>query len=513
MRKRAGPVALSSMLALLAAGLPPAGLTAQPLPAPAVADSSVASAIARARILLLEHMGSADVPGVQVAVWRDGRLVWSEGLGWADAENRAPVGPETRFPVGSVSKALTAVAAARLVDRGLLELDAPVRRYVPRVPERYGRITPRMLGQHLAGIRHYHGDEAPGADRHFESVDEALDLFLGDSLLFEPGARFAYSSYGFNLLSAVMEGAAGEEFLTVMEEEVFDPLGLNGTMANEVDRLIPHRTQGYTMSDGRRVEADEEDPSYKWAGGGFLSTAEDLVRVGAALLEPGFLSEEALSILFTEARPADGERTHYGFGWEVYRTEERRPVRFHGGNLPYARAHLMILPEDRLVFAHLANTGTSIFFNNGEAQWLAELFLPDRAGPDPTRAREWTGIYTFRSVESTLARDPNGRVRTVPGDTVAGRLTLHESDALLRGTLTVGTRSMAVAAVEVDETLELLAVSRGWRKLWLTRTPTGYGGRWETAGLPSGRLRVEGELLDVRKVASREDGGWIAGSP
>ncbi|MDX1623622.1 MAG: serine hydrolase domain-containing protein, partial [Gemmatimonadota bacterium] len=405
MRRLPGPIAPASLLAGILHCLAPAGLSAQALPAPSVADTSVAEAIARARHLLLHHMEGTGVPGVQVAVWRDGRIVWSEGLGWADAENRAPVGPETRFPVGSVSKALTAVGAVRLADRGELDLDAPVRRYVPRVPRSYEGVTPRLLGQHLAGIRHYRGDEEPGADRHFESVDEALDLFLEDSLLFEPGTRFAYSSYGFNLLSAAMEGAAGEQFLTVMEEEVFGPLGLNGTMANEVDRLIPFRTQGYTMADGRRVEADEEDPSYKWAGGGFLSTAEDLVRVGAALLEPGFLSEEGLSTLFTEARPAGGERTHYGFGWELYRTEAGRPVRFHGGNLPYARAHLMILPEDRLVLAHLANTGTSIFFNNGEAQWLAELFLPGRAEVDSTRAAGWSGGYAFRSVENTLAQD------------------------------------------------------------------------------------------------------------
>ncbi|MDX1623190.1 MAG: hypothetical protein R3199_04330, partial [Gemmatimonadota bacterium] len=146
----------------------------------------------------------------------------------------------------------------------------------------------------------------------------------------------------------------------------------------------------------------------------------------------------------------------------------------------------------------------SIFFNNGEAQWLAELFLPGRAEVDSTRAAGWSGGYAFRSVENTLAQDPDGRVRAVPGDTIAGRLTLHERDGLLRGTLTIGSRSMAVSAAgDVDGSLQLLAVSRGWRKVWLTRTAGGYEGRWVSAGLPSGRLRVEGRLLDVRRVAPR----------
>lgn len=304
----------STILALLAVLVAPGGALAQAVPAPAVADASATTAIERARSLLLQHMESTAVPGMQVAVWRGERLVWSEALGWADAENRAPVTPTTRFPIGSVSKALTAVVAARLVDRGVLDLDAPIRRYVPRVPPHYDRITPRMLGQHLSGVRHYRANERPGAERHFGSVDESLDLFLGDTLLFEPGARYEYSSYGYNLLSAAMEGAAGEAFLTLLEDELSHPLGLEGTMANEVDRLVPHRTQGYTLVDGRRALAGVEDPSYKWAGGGLLSTAEDLVRIGAALLEPGYLSADALSLLFTEGRTAEGERTYYGFG-------------------------------------------------------------------------------------------------------------------------------------------------------------------------------------------------------
>lgn len=300
--------------------------------APAVEDSSAAGAIDRARALLLDHMAVMDIPGMQIAVWRQGRLVWSEGLGWADIENRAPVTTMTRFPIGSVSKALTAVAAARLVDRELLDVDMDIREYVPRVPTRHGPITPRMLGQHLSGIRHYRSGREV-IDRHFDSVDESLDLFLADTLLFEPGTRYSYSSYGYSLLSAALESAAGKDFLALMEDEVFRPLGLQGTMANEVDRLIPFRTQAYTFANGLRVLDDVEDPSYKWAGGGLLSTAEDLVRFGVALLEPGYLSADALSLLFTEPGIPDGERSYYGFGWQLYRTDGGRPIRFHGGNL------------------------------------------------------------------------------------------------------------------------------------------------------------------------------------
>lgn len=477
------------------------GLRAQAVSGAVIRDTSVEPAIERARSLLAAHMDILDVPGMQVAVWRDGRLLWSEGLGWADAENRAPVTPLTRFPIGSVSKAVTAAAAARLAEKGILDLEADIRLHVPRVPATSPPITARLLGSHLAGIRHYRGGERPGADRHFDSVDAALGLFLQDSLLFEPGASFSYSSYGYTLLSAAMEAAADEPFLAIIDEEVFGPLGMRHSSADRVDRLIPFRSRGYTMANGRRAPAEIEDPSYKWAGGGFLSTAEDLVRLGAALLEPGYLSTEGLSLLFTEARPRSGERTYYGFGWYVYRTSEGHPVRMHGGNLEHARAHLMILPEHRLVVAHLANTGTSIGFNSGEMLWLSELFLSERTGPEPGAGEDWSGVYTFRSTESTLQQDADGRVRAVPADTVPGWLTLHESDERLRGSLTVGARSMPVpAAVEVDGTLELFAVPGSWRKLWVRRVGSGYEGRWEEAGLPSGRFRLDGRLLELRRL-------------
>lgn len=467
---------------------------------PAVADTNFASSISLGRALLNEHMGYARVPGMQVAVWKDGRLVWSEGLGWADVENLSPVTPTTRFPIGSVSKALTAVAAARLVDRGVLKLDTDVRQYVPTVPRRHGRITPRMLGQHLSGIRHYRSGEEPGS-RHFNSVTESLGVFLEDSLLFPPGTQYGYSSYGFNLLSAAMEAAAQKDFLTVLRDEVVRPLQLSGTMANEVDRLIPFRTRGYDWKDGRRVLADVEDPSYKWAGGGLLSTAEDLVRVGAALIEPGYLSANSLSLLFTQPPLTNGERPPYGFGWELYNTKDGRQVRFHGGNLSYARAHLMILPADRLVVAHLANTGTSIFFNNPEMQWLAELFRGQLDSTATAAAATWAGTYTFRSVESDIVRGSDGRFQAVPGDTVAGQLTIVRQRGVMHGVLTIGTGSMRVPAImEHDGGLELIGIAGNWRKVRLSRVDGGYRGSWEQPGPPGGRLDASGAFLDIRRV-------------
>src|SRR6059036_1750438 len=272
-----------------------------PRPRPA----TYAAALAQARAIVCDRL-AGKIPGLQVAVAVDGKLVWSEGFGYADLAGKVPVTAETQFRIGSVSKPLTAAAVALLLEQGKLDLDAPVQRYVPSFPDKGYPITTRQLAGHLAGIRHYRGDEFL-RNRHFDTVLEGLAIFQGDSLLFPPGTKFSYSSYGWNLISAVVEGAAGQDFLTYMSRNVLRPLGLTHTAPDRVDSLIPNRTRFYERgADSGFVPAPPVDNSYKWAGGGFLSTAEDLVRFGSALLEPGFLKAATLELLFTPQHTTSG---------------------------------------------------------------------------------------------------------------------------------------------------------------------------------------------------------------
>ncbi len=158
-----------------------------------------------ARAVAKELLGRG-IPGLAVAVAVDGRIVYSEGFGFADLEERVPVWPTTKFRIGSVSKPLAAVALLQLVEQGKLDLDAPVQRYVPSFPDKGAPITTRMLAGHLGGIRHYKDDENLSA-KHYNNVLEGLKIFKDDPLVAPPGTKFSYSSYGFNLLSAVVQGA------------------------------------------------------------------------------------------------------------------------------------------------------------------------------------------------------------------------------------------------------------------------------------------------------------------
>jgi serine beta-lactamase-like protein LACTB len=307
------------------------------LPAPCISRLAApvpalyAEPVTRARAIVCDQLVPR-IPGLQVAIGVNGSLVWSEGFGYADWERKIPVTNETQFRVGSVSKPLTAAAVALLYEQGKLDLDAPVQRYVPSFPEKGYPITTRQLAGHLAGVRNYRGDE-PLLNRPFNRVLDGLTLFARDSLLFPPGTRFAYSSPGWILISAIVEGASGRDFLSYMSRAVFRPLGMTHTAPDRTDSMIPHRTHFYDADSAAVfVTSPSVDNSYKWASGGFLSSAEDLVKFGSALLEPGFLKGQTLDLLFTSQKTAAGEATGYGIGWFATTDVLGHQWMFHGGS-------------------------------------------------------------------------------------------------------------------------------------------------------------------------------------
>lgn len=339
----------------------------------ATASTQYAAAIEQARGVALELAGRG-IPGLSVAVAVGGEIVWSEGFGYADLEQRVPVGPSTRFRIGSVSKPLTAAAMALLYEQGRLDLDAPVRKYVPSFPEKAHVITTRHLAGHLAGIRHYRGDEFLLAKR-YNTVLEGLTIFQDDPLVHPPGTKFGYSSYGWNLISAVIEGAAGQEFLGYMNERIFRPLGMRETVADQNEKIIGHRARFYSRgSDKRLRNGPYVDNSHKWAGGGFLSTAEDLVRFGSAHLRGAFLKPATLEMLFTTQRTASGEETGYGLGWGVGKDSKGRRLVQHGGGSVGGTSMLMLYPESKVVVAVLSNL-TNAPYRRPDVEKMAEAFL------------------------------------------------------------------------------------------------------------------------------------------
>jgi CubicO group peptidase (beta-lactamase class C family) len=326
------------------------------------------TAVARAHALACTQF-LPDLPGLQIAVAVNGRLVWSAGFGYADRERGQRAARTTMFQIGSISKTLTGDAVALLVEEHKLDLDVPIQRYVPSFPEKRWPITARELAGHQSGIRHYHrdGHAENYTTTHYPTVLSSLVMFASDSLEFEPGTRFGYSTYGYTLLSAAIESASGADFLTFMTTRVFRPLGLRHTGPDQIDSVMVDRAQKYDRDETtfRIYPAPRADNSYKWAGGGFLSSAEDLVRFGSAHLAPGNLQSASLDLLFTPQQIHDGKPARvnragsgYGVGWVIGRDAHGRRIVSNDGGAIGGTAELFVDRDTRVVIAYCANVNT-----------------------------------------------------------------------------------------------------------------------------------------------------------
>lgn len=249
--------------------VPAAGAPA-PLP-PQVADELGAAAAA--------------LPGLSVAVGTEGRVQWAQGFGLADLEHAAAVTIETRFLVYSAAKAWTAAAGARLAERGELAAGEPIGALLPELPAPLRGVTPMQLALHRAGVRHYADESEAVSGRHCDAVVEALPIFVDDPLQFEPGTSQAYSSWGYVLLSAVLERASGSSFATLLEREVFAPAGMGGVALADPYLVVPGRAGAYARQGDRWQNLPSLDVTCKWGAGGFLATPADLVRFYLALIE------------------------------------------------------------------------------------------------------------------------------------------------------------------------------------------------------------------------------------
>ncbi|MEN8374818.1 MAG: serine hydrolase domain-containing protein [Gemmatimonadota bacterium] len=349
-----------------------------------------ATSAAHASATLAAVYASSGVPGIAAAVSVDGEVVWEEYLGLSDVEAAIPVTPETRFRIGSVSKAVTTVALSRLWQEGRIDLDADVRRYVPEFPGKDAVITPRLLAGHLGGIRNYEqkdfADSSHIDRRHFAETADALAIFADDPLVATPGHGYHYSVFGYTLLSAAMEGAARKRFLSLLDDLVIEPLDLGHTGADSAG--IPGRAVAYERSseDGLSV-AEPLDFSYKWAGGGLHSSVRDLARLGSALLEPDFLSPAALALLTTTQTTSSGESTEVGLGWRLGTDSRDRLFIHHAGNISGGRAVVLLYPAQGVSVAITSNQALAPLMIESTAQVLAEAFLLGREGRRFTRMR------------------------------------------------------------------------------------------------------------------------------
>lgn len=354
--------------------------------------------VSRARYHLRALMVEGNIPAVAVAVSHRGGLVWSEALGYADVESRRPANRQTRFRIQSLSKTLTASALLRLVEVGIIRLELPVQDYVPSFPAKGFAITPLQLASHRSGLRNYRDDLEAATSRHCASALEGIAPFKDDPLLFAPDTDSLYSSYGYVLLGAVLEGATHQLFPDLMRQHVFAPLGMAQTTAFRLAEPHPLEATAYDFvtpysSDGSRVRSPAIDFSCKWPSGGFLSTADDMARFAAAHslhTAVSWLTTQSRARQFTPRTPPHSP-VGVGLGWLVGRDWRLRRVVFNFGAGSGGRAFLALYPGEDVAVAVLANLGHARMDMRRLIGIAAPFLRPTRA-PAPEVASLLVGI-------------------------------------------------------------------------------------------------------------------------
>lgn len=314
-----------------------------------------ASEISRAREIVLPLL--EEYPGLSVSVGVGREMVWSEGLGYADIAERIRVTPSTRFRIYSLSKPLTASVAASLWEEGALDLDAGIDKYLGSLPDYYVNVTARQLIGHIAGVRHYRdGEWMSFSSSGCSSPSEALDAFINDPLISDPGESYEYSSFGYVLLSAVIDSAWGGGFQECVRETILKPAWMHNTDLELSSSVGPGVVTFYEPAVfGRVMKAVEVDNSCKWGAGAFLSTSDDLARFGLALLGGRIVGDETLEMIFTPIHPSSGEPSNYAFGWGVGASEDGRVYAAHSGGAVGGRGAICLLPDEDIVVVLLAN--------------------------------------------------------------------------------------------------------------------------------------------------------------
>ena len=305
------------------------------------------------------------VPGLAITVLKEGKTIFQKGYGFADLEQKTSVNPQkTIFRVASVSKPIAATALAIMVEEGIIDLDASFYRYVPYYPKKRWDFTIRQLASHTAGIRAYRGKEY-GLNLPY-GIKESLVVFQDDELLFEPGQGYLYTSFDWVLISLAMQEASGIPYEKYVQEKVLHPLYMKNTFAP----THPNLDKGsHALSDIEKPKnlasfftkslrgfrkAIPVNNYYKLAGGGYLSTSEDIAKFGQAYLEGKLLSKEMRSRFLTSQVVLD-KPTYYGLGWQVSEDAKGRNFYGHVGNGVGGYSNFFVYPEQQMVFSVLIN--------------------------------------------------------------------------------------------------------------------------------------------------------------
>jgi CubicO group peptidase (beta-lactamase class C family) len=301
---------------------------------------------------LRDEMARQQIPGLAVAVIKDGHIVLARGYGLANVEHQVPVKPETVFQSGSLGKQFTAAAVLLLVEQGRLSLDDRITKYLPEGAPRWNAIRVRHLLTHTGGTTDY----PPNFDFRRDYTEDALvKRAAAIPLAFAPGTKWSYSNIGYLLLGALIHRVTGEFYGDFLKTKIFEPLGMATTRIISEADIVTNRAAGYRLVNGELKNQDWVSPTLNTtADGSLYLSVLDLAKWDAALYSERILRRASLERMWTPVSLNSGKTHPYGFGFALGAVRGHRIVE-HGGSWQGFRSAIVRFPDDRLTVVLLAN--------------------------------------------------------------------------------------------------------------------------------------------------------------
>ena len=333
-------------------------------------------------------MTEKQIPGMSVAVIKEGKPLLVKGYGIANLEHSVSATEKTVYEVASVGKTFTAFVVMMFVEAGVIELDKTIANYLDNIPSAWQKVKVRHILSHQSGLPSYTNVENYWTEiiRLNLSQTEIINLIKDMSLLFEPGEYFSYDNTGYYLLGMMLQQITGMDYANLMQERLFKPLGMNATRMNDPKEIVPHRASGYRLPKDKLINKPYYSPSVTFSAGGQLSSIEDMVKYERELCNPTLLQQSTLDLMWTHHPPSSRkiwQPERYagylsaGLGWFTPDYQNKHVVGHNGSIVGFASNITRFIDESLTVilFCNL----DKIIRPDAIAKEIANYYCPDLA--------------------------------------------------------------------------------------------------------------------------------------
>jgi CubicO group peptidase (beta-lactamase class C family) len=332
---------------------------------------------------LIEYQSNKNVASISAGILKKDKIIWLGAHGNADISHHVQATPKTIYRIASISKVITAVAIMQLVEQKKINLDDDALKYIPYFPKKQWKFTVRQILQHTAGLRTYRTGEF-NSTTSFSSTMDAVNVISKDPLEFKPGTKYLYTTLGYNLLAAIIENASKMKFPDYLKKYIFEPADMTSTVPELQHEIIMNKAQGYTKNSYRVIQnAPLSDVSIKCAGGGLVSTAEDILKFAHCLLNGKLIKHSTLDSMLVPAKLQNGQTLEIGLGFELKTDYYGKQFFGHYGHGTGFMSLLAIYPKDTVAVVDLINTEDRNL--EGPAVDLAEIIY-GKSSPIPKKS-------------------------------------------------------------------------------------------------------------------------------